>query len=109
LWDNHHAVDNEADGVFMRVADVVVSNNIRHAPSFDRNRIVILYGLYRGPFSFPKSHYKIATGHVRFRVNHSAGAGFGKAMPGRLGAVRPPASWSLKIILLLFRGPVRFP
>jgi len=76
----------------MRVADLVVSNNIRHASAFERNRIVILYGLYRSPFSFPQSHDQIATGHVRFRDHRSAGAGSGKAMPGRLGAVCPPTS-----------------
>jgi len=54
--------------------------------------MLILYGLYRGPFSFPQSHYQIATGDVRFGVPGSAGAGSGKAMPGRLGAVCPPTS-----------------
>jgi hypothetical protein len=76
----------------MRVADHLVSSSICCASAFERNRILILYGLYRGPFSFPQNHYQIATGDVRFRVSGSAGAGFGKAMPGRLGAVCPPTS-----------------
>ncbi len=51
----------------MRIADLVVSSNIRHASAFERNRIVILYGLYRSPFSFPKSPDQVAAGDVRFR------------------------------------------
>jgi hypothetical protein len=92
LWDNRHAVDNEADGVPVRVADRVVSNNIRHASTFERNRIVILYGLYCGPFSFPQNHQHVAKGDVRYCLHPSDGASFGKAMPGRLGAIRPPTS-----------------
>ncbi len=76
----------------MPAADYLVSNSIRHASALGRHGVRCVYGLYRGPFSFPQSHYQFATGDVRFRDQRSAGASFGKAMPGRLGAVCPPSS-----------------
>ena len=89
---SRHAADIEENSVFVLVADFLVGNGIRRASTFDRYRVDDLHGLYRSPLSFPQSHDQIATGHVRFRGRRPAGAGSGKAMPARLGAVCSPTS-----------------
>ena len=93
----------------MRIADLVVSNGIRHASAFERNRIVILHGLYRGPFSFPQNRHHFAQSDVRYHRHVSTGANFCQAISDNICSVCPPASRYLKITFLWFTGPVCFP
>jgi len=44
----------------MRVADFLVSSRIRHASTFEYDRIGNLHRLYRRPFSFPQNLYHLA-------------------------------------------------
>jgi hypothetical protein len=76
----------------MRVADLLVSIGIRHASTFESDRVFDLYSLYRRPFSFTADHYRIANGDVRFGFYLSAGARFCEAAPDSFCSVCPPAS-----------------
>ena len=76
----------------MPVADLLVSNSICCASTFERYRVGNVYGLYRRPFSFPQAHYHFAKGDVRFRIHLSAGASFCQATPDSLCSVCSPTS-----------------
>jgi hypothetical protein len=43
----------------MRVADLLVSDGIRHASTFEPHRVVDLHRLHRRPFSFSASRYRL--------------------------------------------------
>jgi hypothetical protein len=74
------------------VADLLVSNRIRRAPTFERYRLGNVHRLYRRPFSFPQNHNYLAKGAVRFYIHLSARADLGEAMPDSVRPVRSPAS-----------------
>jgi hypothetical protein len=76
----------------MRVADLLVGISIRHASTFERYRVVNVYRLYRRPFSFSASRYRLAQRDVRFCLHLSAGASFCQATPDDLRSVCPPPS-----------------
>ncbi len=76
----------------MRVADLLVGIGIRRASTFERYRVVDMYGLYRCPFSLPTNCYQLAKGDVRFCLHLSAGASLCQATPDSLRSVCPPAS-----------------
>ena len=91
-WGNLHAVDIEADSVPMCVADLLVSNRIRRASTFERYRVEHLHLLYRRPFSFSQDYYHLAKGDVRFCFHLSAGASVCQAAPDGICSVCPPPS-----------------
>ena len=93
----------------MRVDDLLVSNSIRRASTFNRDRVGKLHSLYRRPFSFPQSPHQLAKGDVHFRGHLSAGTGFCETTVDRLCSVCPPASWRLKISSQLDIGPIVIP
>jgi len=76
----------------MRVADLLVSDCIRHASTFEPHRVVDVYRLYRRPFSFSANRYRLTNGDARFGLYLSAGAGLCQATPDSLCSVCPPAS-----------------
>jgi hypothetical protein len=93
LQGGRRAVDIEADSVSMRVADLLVSDSIHRASTFERDRVGNVHRLYRRPFNFPQSHYHLAEGDVRSRIHRSAGASFRQAATtDSLCALRPPTS-----------------
>ena len=93
------------------IADLLVSNSIRRASTFERDRVRNMHDVYRRAFSFPASRYKLAKCHIRFCLHLSAGAGFRQETPDSLCSVCPPASKRLKISFQLdidrfvFPGP----
>ncbi len=56
----------------MCVADLLVSNSIRSAPTFEHYRLGNVHRLYRGPFSFSQNHNYLAKGAIRFGIHLSA-------------------------------------
>ena len=78
--------------MLVRVVDLLVSNGIRFASTFDRYRVVDVYGLYSRAFSFSANGYHLAEGDVRFCLHLSGGASVCQATPDRLRSVCPPTS-----------------
>jgi hypothetical protein len=66
LWGNRRALDIEKDSVAVSIADILVSNIIRCAPTFECYRVGKVHRLYRCPFSFPQNYNHLAEGVVRF-------------------------------------------
>ncbi len=53
--DSRHAFENEADSLSVFVADALVSNLIRSASTFERDRVGKLHRLHRRSFNFSQS------------------------------------------------------
>ena len=64
-WGSHYAIDIEADSVSMRVADLLVSDSIRLASTFERYRAGNLHRLYCRPLSIPPDLYHSTEHRVR--------------------------------------------
>ena len=88
----------------MLVVDLVVSNRIRRASTFELDRVGNLYRLYCRAFRLAENHNHPGEGDVRFSDHLSAGAGFSQATPHRFCSVCSPTSLRLKITSLLDIG-----
>lgn len=52
-WGSRHAVQLEEDSFCVHIADVLVSDSIHYASTFECDRGSKVYGLRSRPFSFP--------------------------------------------------------
>ena len=76
----------------MLVADILVSNSIRHASTLGSYRVGDVHGLYRRPFSLPQNRDRFAKGAVRFSSYLCARADLGQAAPDSVCPICSPAS-----------------
>jgi len=108
-WSDGYAVDVEENSVSMRVADLLVSNGIRCASTFDRYRVGDVHAVHRSAFSFPQNHNNLAKGDVPSCRHLSGGAGLCPATPHGFCPVCPPASQRLEISSPFDIGPIVIP
>ena len=74
------------------IAGILVSNSIRHASTFERDRVGNVSRLYRRTFNFPRSSNPVAKGAVCFRMRRSARADCGQATSDNVRPLCSPAS-----------------
>jgi hypothetical protein len=94
---SRHAADIEENSVFVLVADFLVGNGIRRAPTLGLRRLGDVHGLHRRPFGFPQTHHHAAEGDVCFCVCVSTGTVSDQATPSSLRSVCSPPSLCLTI------------
>jgi hypothetical protein len=71
-----YAVDLETNSALLCIADVLVSDSVCFAPSFDFDRCIEMHGLSGRAFIFPESDFQAAEQDVRSVIYFSASTGF---------------------------------